>query len=85
MNLRILSFIRQVGFSLRAIQVLRHIGFSEHLLTPPTNNTTILLSTLIAKESASLEYVIDIIFKTEFQQIYPAHYHAFLSLQCNLG
>ena len=37
-------------------------------------NTTILFAILIGKESASLEYLIDTIFKNEFQQIYLAHH-----------
>ena len=73
-NLRILSF-SQVGFSLCFIQVSKHLGFPQHLSTPSTNNTTILLPNLTGKKSAPLEYFIDnIIFKIEFQQIYPAHY-----------
>ena len=69
---RILSF-SQIGFTLHPLSVLMHLGLPQHLPTLPTNNATILLPTLIGNESASLEYLIDIIFKTEFQQIYPAH------------
>ena len=50
-NLRILSF-SQVGFSLHPMQVLKHLGLPHHLPTTSTNNTTILLPTLIGKESA---------------------------------
>ena len=72
-DLRSLSVI-QVGFSLCPIQVLKRLGLPQHLPTLPTNNTTVLLPILIGKESASLEYLIDIIFKIEFQQVYPAYY-----------
>ena len=73
-NLRILSF-SQVEFSLRFIQFPKQLGLSQHLPTPPTDNTTILLPTLIGKKSASSEYLIgNIIFKIDSQQIYPAHY-----------
>ena len=73
-NLRILNF-SQVGFSLRFIQVPQHLGLPQHLPTPPTNNTIILLPNLTGKKSASLEYLIgNIIIKIEFQQIYLAHY-----------
>ena len=73
-NLKILNF-SQVEFSLHPIQIPKHLGLPQHLPTPPINNTTIPLPTLTGKESASLEYLIDsITFKTEFQQIYPAHY-----------
>ena len=63
-NLRILNF-SQVWFSLRPIQVLECLGHSYHFLTPPTNNTAILLPTLIGKESASLEYVILLILSSK--------------------
>ena len=72
-NLSILGF-SQVGFSLRPKQVLKHLGHTQHLPTPPINNTTILFAILIGKESASLEYLIDTILKIEFQQIYLAHH-----------
>ena len=72
-NLRILSFSR-VGFSLSSIKVPKHYGLPQHLSTPPTNNTILLLLTPTGNESASLEYLIDTIFKIEFQQIYLAHY-----------
>ena len=71
-NLRISSF-SQVLFNFRSIQAIKHLGLTQHLLTLPTNNITILLPTLIDKESVSLEYLIDIVFKIEFQQFYPAH------------
>ena len=67
-----LSF-SQVGFSLHPIQVLKHLRLPQHLPTPLTNSTPIFLPILSSKESASLEYLIDIIFKIEFHQIYPAH------------
>ena len=73
-NLRILSF-SHVRFSLRPIQVLKHLGLPQHLPTPPINNRTIDLPILTGKESASLGYFIDIIFKTELQQVCPAHNH----------
>ena len=73
-TLRIPSF-SQVGFSLHFIKVPKHLGLPQHLPTLPTKNTTILLPTLTGMKSAFLEYLIDnIIFKIEFQQIYPAHY-----------
>ena len=56
-NLRILSF-SQVGFSLRPIQVLKHLGLPQLCLLHPPNNTTILLPTLIRKESASLNILL---------------------------
>ena len=72
-NLGILSF-SQVKFSLHPIQVLKHLSLPQHLPTTLTNNTTMLLHILIGKESKFFEYFIGIILKTEFQQIYPAHY-----------
>ena len=66
--------LSQVWFSLRPIQGLKHLGLPQPLPTPPTNSSTIFLPTFTGKESASLEYLIDIIFKTEFHQIYPVHY-----------
>ena len=42
--------------------------------TLPTNNTTILLPIPTGKESAHLEFVIDIILNIEVQQTYHAHY-----------
>ena len=82
-NLSILGF-SQVGFSLRPKQVLKHLGHTQHLPTPPINNTTILFAILIGKESASLEYLIDTILKIEFQQIYLAHHQQLriLSWEC---
>ena len=69
-NPGILSF-SQIVFSLHPIQDPKHLRLPEQLPTPPTNNTTILLPTLTDKDPASLIYII---FKTAFQQIYPAHY-----------
>ena len=69
------SSFSQVGLSLSFIQVPKHLGLPQHLPTPPTNNTTILLPTLTCKKSASLEYLTDnIIFNIDFQLTYPAHY-----------
>ena len=56
------------------MQVLKELGLPQPLPTPPTNNTAILLPILTGKKSASLEYLIDISFKTEFHDIYPAYY-----------
>ena len=56
------------------MQVLEHLGLPQHLPIPDRNNTTILLPTLIGKESTFLEYVIDIICEIELQEIYPAYY-----------
>ena len=73
-NLGILNFI-QVEFHLYFIQVPKHLGLPQHLPTPSTINTTILVLTLTGKKSAFLEYLIDnIIHKIEFHQIYPAYY-----------
>ena len=73
-NLRILSF-SQFGFRLCSIQVPKHLGFPQHLPTPLTNNTAVLLPTITGKKSTSLEYLIDnITLKIEFQQIYPAQF-----------
>ena len=60
--------------SLCPIQPVKRLDHPQFLPTQPINNTTNLLPTLIGKESASLEYLIDIIFKIELQQIYPALY-----------
>ena len=67
-NLRILSF-SQVRFSLRPIQFLKHLGLPQPLPTPPTNSTTSLLSNFTGKESASLEYLIDITFNPYHEQV----------------
>ena len=67
-NLRILSF-SQVRFSLRPIQFFKHLGLPQPLPTPPTNSTTILLSNFTGKESASLEYLTDIIFNPYHEQV----------------
>ena len=68
-NLRILSF-SQVGFSLHPIQVLKCLDLPQPLPT----YTTILLPIATGNKSASLEYFINIIFKTELHQIYHTHY-----------
>ena len=72
-NPRILSF-SQIVFSLHPIQDPKHLGLPQQFPTPPTNNTTTLLPTLIDKDPASPLYLIYTIFKIVFQQIYPAHY-----------
>ena len=55
------------------IRVLLARAYPLHVINKNLN-TTILFAILIGKESASLEYLIDTIFKNEFQQIYLAHH-----------
>ena len=72
-NLRILSFC-QVRFSLCPIQILKDLSPPQHLLTPTTNNITILLPIPTGKEPTYLAYLIDSILYIVSQPTYPAHY-----------
>ena len=74
-NLRILSF-SQARFIFCPIQTLKHFSLPQHLPTPTTNNTTILLLIPTGKEPTYVEYFIDSILDIVSQQAYPAHYQS---------